>query len=131
VARYTRTGLEGYGVKRAGSFANKVLPGGPHLVGKLTRVGVEGYGVKRAGLFTGKFQSEIALEQQDVALFFGVKREATLFGSLAAREPPDVAVFLSELRIVPWRPPSIIVLEEQRISEVVGQSWVTPEEVEG
>src|SRR4051812_44222211 len=57
MAAKTRFGLEGYGVRRAGSFASKTQTasvGGPHPVGKITRLGFEGYGVKRAGSFSGK-----------------------------------------------------------------------------
>lgn len=56
VAPYTRFGLEGYGVRRAGSFAGKTpgVAGGPHPVGIITRLGLEGYGVRRAGSFAGR-----------------------------------------------------------------------------
>jgi hypothetical protein len=52
----TRFGLEGYGVRRVGSFSNKTpdAGAGPHPVGVLTRFGLEGYGVRRAGNFGSK-----------------------------------------------------------------------------
>lgn len=61
MAQVTRFGLEGYGVRRAGSFAGKAAsePGGPHPVGILTRFGLEGYGVRRAGSFAGKASTVI------------------------------------------------------------------------
>lgn len=56
----TRFGLEGYGVRRAGSFSGKTpdAGSGPHPVGILTRFGLEGYGVRRAGDFSGKTSTE-------------------------------------------------------------------------
>ncbi len=56
----TRFGLEGYGVRRAGSFSGKTPDSGagPHPVGILTRFGLEGYGVRRAGDFSGKTSTE-------------------------------------------------------------------------
>lgn len=49
MAMKTRFGLEGYGVRRAGSFAGKPPAAShPHPVGRLTRLGMEGYGVRRA-----------------------------------------------------------------------------------
>lgn len=47
----TRLGADGYGVRRAGSFAGKGA-----LRGVLTRMGAEGYGVRRMGVgaFGGK-----------------------------------------------------------------------------
>lgn len=54
----TRFGLEGYGVRRAGSFSGKPLAtDGPHPVGIITRFGLEGYGVRRVGSFAGKTDS--------------------------------------------------------------------------
>lgn len=55
----TRFGLEGYGVRRAGSFSGKPpdTGSGPHPVGVITRFGLEGYGVRRAGSFAGKAAS--------------------------------------------------------------------------
>lgn len=53
MAAKTRLGLEGYGVRRAGSFADKTAAT-THPVGRLTRFGLEGYGVRRAGSFAGK-----------------------------------------------------------------------------
>lgn len=57
MAAVTRLGLEGYGVRRAGSFGGKT-PDVPsmHPVGIITRLGAEGYGVRRvvAGGFAGK-----------------------------------------------------------------------------
>jgi hypothetical protein len=52
----TRFGLEGYGVRRAGSFAGKSAAP-THPVGRLTRFGLEGYGVRRAGSFAGKTEA--------------------------------------------------------------------------
>lgn len=59
MAAVTRFGLEGYGVRRVGSFADKTPgdTGGPHPVGIITRFGLEGYGVRRAGAFDGKTAS--------------------------------------------------------------------------
>jgi hypothetical protein len=50
MAAVTRFGLEGYGVRRAGSFSGKPAAG----LGPITRFGLEGYGVRRAGSFSGK-----------------------------------------------------------------------------
>lgn len=51
----TRLGLDGYGVRRAGSFAGKTAAGaGAHPVGVIARLGLDGYGVRRAGDFSGK-----------------------------------------------------------------------------
>jgi hypothetical protein len=53
----TRFGLEGYGVRRAGSFAGKTPAGVPaHPVGILTRLSPDGYGARRyaANAFAGK-----------------------------------------------------------------------------
>ena len=52
---FTRFGLEGYGVRRVGSFAGKTtFLFGPHPVSIITRFGLDAYGVRRAGSFTGK-----------------------------------------------------------------------------
>lgn len=58
---YTRFGLEGYGVRRAGSFAGKTAAPeyGPHPVGILTRFGIDAYGVRRAGSFAGKTEEVV------------------------------------------------------------------------
>ncbi len=45
----TRLGLDGYGARRAGSFAGKTIAGGP-----ITRLSLDAYGARRAGDFTGK-----------------------------------------------------------------------------
>ncbi len=52
MAAKTRFGLEGYGVRPAGSFASKTIQA--HPVARITRLGMEGYGVRRAGSFAGK-----------------------------------------------------------------------------
>lgn len=57
---YTRFGLEGYGVRRAGSFSGKVLTDYSHPV---TRFGLEGYGVRRAGSFANKTVSVSSLSE--------------------------------------------------------------------
>jgi hypothetical protein len=49
----TRLGLEGYGVRRAGSFAGKAAASS-HTVGILTRLALDGYGARRASSFAGK-----------------------------------------------------------------------------
>ena len=58
VSILTRLSLDGYGARRAGSFAGKTPsgPGGPHPVGIVTRFGLEGYGVRRIVVngFAGK-----------------------------------------------------------------------------
>jgi len=48
----TRFGLEGYGVRRAGTFSAKT--GATHPVGIITRLALDGYGARRAGTFSGK-----------------------------------------------------------------------------
>lgn len=52
----TRLGYEGYGVRRAGSFAGKgsAPPGGPHPVPNITRLSPDGYFTRRDGSFAGK-----------------------------------------------------------------------------
>lgn len=49
----TRFGLDGYGVRPAGSFAAKT-PASSHPVARLTRLSLDGYGARRAGSFAGK-----------------------------------------------------------------------------
>lgn len=54
---FTRFGLEGVGVRRAGSFAGKTAVfSGPHPVVILTRLSADGYGARRykADAFAGK-----------------------------------------------------------------------------
>ena len=56
MAARTRFGLEGYGVRRSGSFAGKTPGLGQHPVSILTRLSSDGYGARRyaAGAFAGK-----------------------------------------------------------------------------
>jgi hypothetical protein len=49
----TRLGPDGYGVRRAGSFAGKASSS-LHPVGRITRFSMDGYGARRAGSFAGK-----------------------------------------------------------------------------
>lgn len=55
----TRLGLNGFSVRRTGSFAGKAAGGGTHPVGLITRLGLNGFMVRRAGDFTGKTPNEI------------------------------------------------------------------------
>lgn len=63
MAALTRLSLDGYGAKRAGSFAGKeaTTPSSPHTPGRITRLSLDGYGVKRAGSFAGKEESGIQI----------------------------------------------------------------------
>jgi hypothetical protein len=51
MAVVSRFGLEGYGVRRAGSFDGKPAP---NYTGPVTRLGACGFGAQRAGSFAGK-----------------------------------------------------------------------------
>ncbi len=91
----TRFGLEGYGVRRAGSFAGKTPEGGgPHPVGVITRFGLEGYGVRRAGSFAGRAQQATGTlsvtEGADTAAISG---NVLIQGTLSATEGADSASF--------------------------------------
>ena len=50
----TRLSLDGYGARRAGSFAGRDLVSRP--VGIITRLSVDGYGARRAGSFAGRVE---------------------------------------------------------------------------
>ena len=55
MAIITRLSVDGYGAKRAGSFAGKAASAdGPHTPGRITRLSLDGYGAKRHGSFAGK-----------------------------------------------------------------------------
>lgn len=49
MAAITRLSLDGYGARRAGSFADRARP-----VGRITRLSLDGYGARRAGSFAGR-----------------------------------------------------------------------------
>ena len=88
----TRFGLEGYGVRRAGSFSGKTLEGS-HPVGKITRFGLEGYGVRRAGSFSrsGTIVGTLdATEGADTAALTGT---VLVSGTLSGTEGADTAAF--------------------------------------
>ena len=75
---YTRFGLEGYGVRRAGSFAGKTESAPGRTVGIITRFGLEGYGVRRAGSFAGKTEAESGA--QPVPEFIGLRANTNRLG---------------------------------------------------
>ena len=71
MAAITRLGLDGYGARRAGSFAGKEdATVGPHPVGVITRLSLDGYGAKRAGSFAGKTGTEPVVDDAIVGLPF-------------------------------------------------------------
>jgi hypothetical protein len=62
----TRFGLEGYGVRPAGSFSGKTVGAiATHPVGVITRLGLDGYGVRRAGTFGGKTTGAVSSTYDD------------------------------------------------------------------
>lgn len=56
MAAITRLSLDGYGARRAGSFAGKASGAGSgnHNPGTITRLSLDGYGAQRVGSFAGK-----------------------------------------------------------------------------
>ena len=66
----TRLSVDGYGARRAGSFAGKVASeSGPHPTGIITRMSLDGYGARRAGSFAGK--GAVAAVEEDAGLLGG------------------------------------------------------------
>lgn len=75
MAAITRFGLDGYGVRRAGSFAGKTS-GSTHPVGVLTRLSLDGYGARRAGSFAGKTAEEGGADSGWLAAFIRRRENA-------------------------------------------------------
>ncbi len=89
----TRFGLEGYGVRRAGSFGGKAGLDG-HPVSQITRFGLEGYGVRRAGSFAGKQAAGTGPHPVGIITRFGLEgygvRRAGSFAGKAQATPEEV-----------------------------------------
>lgn len=62
----TRLGLDGYGVRRVGTFAGKTPDfGSSHPVGKIAKLSLDGYGARRNGFFGGKTPSDAGVIAPD------------------------------------------------------------------
>lgn len=94
----SRLGLDGYGVRRSGSFSGKAASGsGSHPVGVLSRLALDGYGARRAGSFSGK--AEAGGGTHPVGLLtrlsldgYGVRRAGSFTGKAAVASIEEVIV---------------------------------------
>ena len=70
----TRLSLDGYGARRAGSFAGRSLAGGEHPVALITRLSLDGYGARRAGSFGGRSPTDAPDSPQTVLFMINLGR---------------------------------------------------------
>jgi hypothetical protein len=70
----TRLSLDGYGARRAGSFAGRGPVESAHPVGIITRLSLDGYGARRAGSFAGRSPADAAETPQTVLYIVNVNR---------------------------------------------------------